>query len=171
MTIRSFATPITIASFLTVAVTGLLMLFGVHGGMMGLAHEISSVIFVLGSILHIVVNLRPTLAHLKRPVGATLAVLFLLFTAVAMAPLEHNKVDHRQAFMRSSELLLGLTPQELGSVTHQDKAAILQDLAKAGFKVEDENATLKAIAASNHREAFEALGAAMASVPFAGNHR
>lgn len=165
MSLRTFATPITIASFVTVAITGLLMLFGVHGGRMGQVHEISSVIFVLGSLLHVVVNLKSTLAHLRRPLGASLAILFLLFTAVAMAPRAKGKGDPRRAFLQASQILLNLSPQELAIATHQPKGAVLEDLAKAGFRVEDEGATLRTIAAANHRELFEVLSIATARVP------
>lgn len=53
--IRTIATPLTTASFLTVAVTGLFMLFHLSAGLIRPLHEIASLL-VIGSILHIILH-------------------------------------------------------------------------------------------------------------------
>lgn len=88
MAIRTLATPMTIASFITTCTTGTLMLFGFHGGLIGTVHEVASMIFVLSSVLHIFVHFKSTLLHLKRPVGAALALVFLLLSVAADAKAE-----------------------------------------------------------------------------------
>ena len=54
--LRSWVTPITIGSFLLLGVTGLLMFFKVRGGLIVVAHEWLSPIFVVGACLHIFLN-------------------------------------------------------------------------------------------------------------------
>ncbi len=86
MKLRSIASPLTIAAFISVAVTGLLMFFGYHGSLIRLVHEWASLIFVVGAVLHIACNWKPMLAYCKRPVGAVLLVIFLVATLVAIFP-------------------------------------------------------------------------------------
>ncbi len=52
-------TPLTIISFIGIAVTGLVMLFDIGGGQIRAIHEWVGVVFVIASILHIVFNWIP----------------------------------------------------------------------------------------------------------------
>ncbi len=91
MKLRNFASPLTIASFVVVTATGLLMFFGFHGGFVKPAHEIFSLVFILGCALHCVANWKPLTRHLKRPLGAVLTIVFLVVTLVAiLVPNDHD---------------------------------------------------------------------------------
>ena len=63
--LRSWATPLTIGSFLLMAVTGVLMFFDIVPGYVSFAHEWASWLFLLGVVAHVAVNLRPFQRHLQ----------------------------------------------------------------------------------------------------------
>jgi hypothetical protein len=83
-TIRTWAMPLTIGSFLLMAATGGLMFFGVRGGLISEVHEWFSWLFLAGAVAHLVVNVRPLTLHLKSRWGkvSIAAALVLLVAAV-----------------------------------------------------------------------------------------
>jgi len=169
MNLRAVATPLTIASFLTISSTGTLMFLGVRGPLIGNIHEYAGIVFVAGSILHLVVNLKPAISHLKRPVGAVLAAVFAVVTIVAIFPAGGKGNNPRKGLMQAGEVVLGLDIQEISQVSHQSQEDIRGSLTRSGFVLTDARATLRDIAIANKREPLEAIGAAMAGVAI-GRH-
>ncbi|NTV73884.1 MAG: DUF4405 domain-containing protein [Holophaga sp.] len=164
MNIRTFATPLTIASFITICITGLAMLFGYHQGLISKVHEIVSVVFVLSSMLHVQLNWKSTLAHLRRPLGAALAVLCLALAAVSAVPFGQGG-NPKGGLFKAAGVLLNLNLQELATLTRQPKDRIEASLRDAGFPVQAEGASLKAIALANHKQPLEAVSATLAGLP------
>ncbi|MCG8276944.1 DUF4405 domain-containing protein [Stenotrophomonas sp. NLF4-10] len=64
-TLRTWSTPLTIGSFILMAVTGVLMFFDVVPGYLAFAHEWFSWFFLVGAGGHIAVNFRPLVRHLQ----------------------------------------------------------------------------------------------------------
>lgn len=62
---RTWATPLTICAFLVMAGTGVLMFFNVQHSLISGAHEWCSWAFLLGSVGHIIANIKPFKNHLK----------------------------------------------------------------------------------------------------------
>jgi hypothetical protein len=79
--LRAWVTPITIGSFLLIGVTGLLMFFKVRGGLIVVAHEWLSPIFVVGACLHIWLNWGVVRANLSRARGIIIVGLFAALLA------------------------------------------------------------------------------------------
>ena len=86
--LRAWVTPITIGSFLLLGVTGLLMFFKVRGGLIVVAHEWLSPIFVVGACLHIWLNWGAVRANLSRARGIIIVGLFAALLAFSVAPLK-----------------------------------------------------------------------------------
>jgi len=168
--LRTFATPLTIASFITLGTTGILMLLGSHGAAINSAHEISSIVFGAGSVLHIAVNFKPTLAHLRRPLGAALALIFVAITVYALVHSGDRKGNPRKAFMQASEVLLNLTPGQIASASNVPQGQVIKGLNDAGFQVADPHATLRSIALASHREPFDAIASATRDIPVRDHH-
>ncbi|MGC9417458.1 MAG: DUF4405 domain-containing protein [Rhodovulum sp.] len=86
-TLRKFATPLTIGASLLLGVTGVLMFFHAGTGLNKLAHEWVGLAFVAIVGLHVAVNWRPFVSHMKRPVGQAAAFGFAALLALSFLPL------------------------------------------------------------------------------------
>ncbi|SCM75725.1 conserved membrane hypothetical protein [uncultured Pleomorphomonas sp.] len=63
--LRRWATPLVIGAFLLMAVTGILMFFEIDVGLVAVAHQWFSWIFLIGAGGHLVLNVRSFRNHLK----------------------------------------------------------------------------------------------------------
>ncbi|MEP2718139.1 DUF4405 domain-containing protein [Pseudophaeobacter sp.] len=86
--LRKWATPLTVATFLAMGVTGILMFFHVDSALNKVLHEWAGWLMLLGVLAHLVLNWRPFSAYLKRPMargimGAGVLVLALSFWPVS----------------------------------------------------------------------------------------
>jgi len=86
LTMRTWATPVTLGAFALMSVTGVLMFFGVRGGLISEAHEWLSWVFLAGSAAHLVVNYRPLTLHLKSRWGRLSLAVAAVLLVVAVAP-------------------------------------------------------------------------------------
>jgi len=168
MTLRTLATPLTIGTFIVVCFTGLCMLFGVHG-LVNPVHEISSILFVIGSVLHIVINWRPTLNHLKKPLGATLAIVCTVISLAALIPTGGKKDNPRQVLGQAMEVILDSNVQGVAVITRQSEQEVVGKLAAAGFGSIDPKATLREIAKANSQPTLKMLGAILPKKASAGH--
>ena len=154
--LRQCATPLSLVSFLAVAVTGILMLLGVRGGSLGDVHEWLGVIFVAALVLHLVRNWRGVLAMLsaqrnKIIIGATgvIAAAFILIS-LPFGSGGHGggfhgpgQIVHRVAAAPIEKMApaLGLTSEEA-----------IARLQRGGVKVEGPQQSLPEIAEEQDQE-------------------
>ncbi len=75
MSLRAWATPLVIGSFLVMAVTGVLMFFHLEIGLMKTVHEWAGLAMVAGGVAHVVLNWRAFTLYFKRPVASTIVAL------------------------------------------------------------------------------------------------
>ena len=157
--LRSIATPLTIASFVGVAVTGVSLLLGVRGGLVTPVHEISSIFFVIGSVLHIVVNSKATLSHLRPLRGKLLLLPFALLAFIALLPIGSSggKGPMIAVGRSATSLLQNATLGEIAQLSHRPSAELLVALRQGGLSVNDTNATVSAIASANQQEPLAVL--------------
>jgi len=66
-TLRNWATPLTVATFLFMGVTGILMFFHMDSALNKLLHEWGGWLMVIGVLAHLLLNWRPFTSYLKRP--------------------------------------------------------------------------------------------------------
>lgn len=157
--LRSIATPLTIASFVGVAVTGLSLLLGVRGGLVTPVHEISSIFFVIGSVLHIAVNGKATLSHLRPLRGKLLLLPFALLALVALLPIGNSggKGPMIAVGRSATGLLQNATLGEIAQLSHRPGEELLGALRQGGLNVGDTSATVNAIASANQQEPLAVL--------------
>lgn len=73
MTLRSWATPLTVGAFLLISVTGILMFFHLETGLSKVAHEWLGWFLVFGVAAHLWLNWRAFTTYFKRP--AAMAIM------------------------------------------------------------------------------------------------
>lgn len=132
-----WATPLTAASSMIMGVTGVLMFFHLDSGLNVPLHEWAGWLMVLGVAAHIVLNWRPFVTYLKRPLARVILAAGVILLALSFYPAVEGKhpVDQVMQALSQSDIVtvIALSGQEL------DRG--LQQLAAAGFQA-DENMTL-----------------------------
>jgi hypothetical protein len=86
LTLRAWATPVTLGAFILMAVTGVLMFFGWRRGLTSEAHEWLSWVFLVGAAAHLAVNWRPLTLHLKSRWGKVSLASAIAILAFAVFP-------------------------------------------------------------------------------------
>ncbi|MDY0002786.1 MAG: DUF4405 domain-containing protein [Polyangia bacterium] len=151
--LRSWVTPITIGSFLLLAVTGLLLFFKMRGGLIVVAHEWLSPIFVVGAGLHIWLNWGAVRANLSRARGIIIVGLFaalLLFSItpgkeIAERAREHDwKHGHVQEVIgrKAAGVLLQARISTVAELTGRSPQHLRDSLALHGVRVTSDDMTL-----------------------------
>lgn len=83
MTVRTWATPLTIGAFILMATTGILMFFDWNRGLTTVVHQWFSWFFLLGAGGHIAANMRPLKNHLKSRWGKASVAVFAVVLAAS----------------------------------------------------------------------------------------
>ena len=87
---RDWITPITTGAFLLTAVTGILLFFHADTGLNKAVHEWLSWIFLLGALLHLILNFASFKKHLTQRKGQVLIGTFVLLLALSFIPFEEE---------------------------------------------------------------------------------
>jgi hypothetical protein len=166
--LRAWVTPITIGSFLLLGVTGLLMFFKVRGGLIVVAHEWLSPLFVVGACLHVWLNWGAVRANLSRARGAIIVGLFAALVAFSIAPFEAadefaREHGHGQEVIarRAAELLLQARISTVAGLTGRTPQQLRDGLGRCGIRVTTDDVTLGDAARQNHASPVCALDAVL----------
>lgn len=97
---RQWVTPLLAGSFLLSAVTGILLFFKIHLGLIKPFHEWLSWVLVIASVLHLILNAAPLCKSLTPRLGRIIMVVFVLLTLGSLLPLgdggkHHGQDEHR----------------------------------------------------------------------------
>ncbi len=165
---RASVTPMAIGSFLLLGVTGLLMLFKVRGGLIVVAHEWLSPIFLIGACLHIWLNWGPVRAHLSRARGMIIVGLFAVLLAFAIAPFKavdeiaRERGQGQEVLLRTAaELLLQARISTLAELTGRGPQQLRDSLGRCGIRVATDEVTLADAAQRSQVSQVRALGAVL----------
>ena len=86
--LRIWATPLTVGSFLIMGVTGILMFFHVDSGLNGFIHEWAGWAMVVGVGAHLAMNWRAFSTYFKRPLAKGIMGLGAVLLALSFVPVE-----------------------------------------------------------------------------------
>lgn len=159
--LRTWATPLTIASFLVVGVTGVLWFFGLVTGTARWMHEIIGLIIVAAVALHLALNWRAFKTYFRKPVAITVMAIGAAMTAYAYA-----SADNQQRGTRPDFAVI----ERLGSVDFETLAPVFgetgDELASAfraaGFAGADVTSSVATLTANDREQrmgAFAVLAA------------
>ncbi|CUH87599.1 hypothetical protein PH5382_01528 [Phaeobacter sp. CECT 5382] len=138
--LRKWATPLTVASFLIMGVTGILMFFHLDSGLNVPLHEWAGWLMVLGVAAHLVLNWRPFSTYLKRPAARAIMALGAVVLALSFWPVAGGG-NPAQKVMQAMAL------SDVGTVialSGQDVTTGLEQLAAAGL-VADETTSIASL--------------------------
>lgn len=155
VTVRSWATPLTIGAFVMMAMTGILMFFGWTAGLTTVAHQWLSWFFLLGAGGHIAANWRPLRNHLKAAWGrASLACFAILLIASLFT---WGQVTGPQLERPIMLTLVDAPLSSLASITHRSPDAMIERFRAHGVRA-DPHQTIRDVAAKEHVGINQLLG-------------
>jgi len=153
--LRTWSTPLTIGSFILMAVSGVLMFFDVVPGYVSFAHEWFSWLFLVGAGGHIAVNFRAMAKHLKSNRGRASVAIFALALVVSMFSFGH--ITAPQLKWPISNALVEAPLSALAGVTRTDSGELVSRLAKHGIRATPEQ-NVKNLAEKHDVDEFHILG-------------
>nr|WP_321467317.1 DUF4405 domain-containing protein [uncultured Desulfobulbus sp.] len=92
---RNWVTPLVTGAFLLSALTGILLFFGVHTGLVKWSHEWLSWLFVIAAVFHVALNYRPLTQTVTQPVGKAIMIIFVVLIGLSFLPLGNHKEHGR----------------------------------------------------------------------------
>jgi len=134
-TLRSWATPLIIGSFLLMGVSGTLMFFHAETTLMKVVHEWAGWLMLLGAGAHVVLNWRAFTTYFKRPAALGIMVVsaaLLAFTFLPIGPAQ-NTGDLTRIAMGA---LSGGQIETLAELAGSDIDSVLAELGAAGFEAD-----------------------------------
>ncbi len=148
MTLREWATPLTIGSFIISAVTGIIIFFHIRIGLVRPAHEWLSWFLVLGGLLHILTNWKGVKSYFSKPISASIIVIFLILCVLSLIPVGEKKP---RALHLAGNALLDTSLQIAALVAKEDAGHLMERLKKRGVLVNNTEQTLKEIATQSNQ--------------------
>ncbi len=103
LTLREWATPLTIGSFIISAVTGIVIFFHIRIGLVRPAHEWLSWFLVLGVILHVITNWTSIKRYFSIPISSSIITGFIILSVLVFIPISEKKA--RPLHMAGNALL------------------------------------------------------------------
>jgi len=152
---RTWATPLTIGSFILMSISGLLMFLHWDTGLMAGAHQWVSLLFLLGVGGHVTANFRPLKTHLHSRWGQASIAVFV--TVLAASVFSWGLVTGSQL---EEPILLALADAPLSSLadlTHTEPQALLQKLQAHGITATARQ-SIRELASTQHVDAERLLG-------------
>ncbi|MGB0131418.1 DUF4405 domain-containing protein [Chlorobium sp.] len=152
---RSWATPLAIGSFIILAVTGILMFFKIEGGYIKPVHEWLSWLMVAGVVLHTIANWKVFVAYFSKIPAVSIISVAVVVTALAVFMPASRSENPRAKMMKSIESARLETVAELAG---KESGEIIATLAGNGISVSDPSMTIRQIAKANQKKEMDVLG-------------
>jgi len=156
MSLREWATPITIGSFALMAVTGVLMFFHLDTGLNKPAHEWLGWAMVLGVVLHSAANFGSFKRYFSQRSAQAVIGVFLLTLGLSFLPLGNKGGGGKPAPVKAAEALIDAPIPVLAQVTGKDAQTLVAQLGQAGITVSADGTLRQAV--SGRKEQMQALG-------------
>lgn len=167
--VRQWVTPIILGSFIVSGVTGVMLFFKMKIGFVPIVHEWLSWVFIIGAIVHCLLNLKPLKGSLFRPTGAIIVILFLVVTIASpmfegkaegqdghhRPPPQQQQIDPAIAKMETAMGNLPLTA--LAQATGRSSDEVVDLLASKNIVVEDQTQTLIELASQSRSQVPDLL--------------
>ncbi|MEN6576905.1 MAG: DUF4405 domain-containing protein [Phycisphaerales bacterium] len=159
---RPLVTPVTTASFVIVALTGVLMLVDVKSATIKELHEMVSILFVVAAGVHLALNWNCFASYLRKPLTIVLGVVVVVLVVLMFAGSEGGSRGGRspmEIFARIEAASLAQVAPVLG-IPVEESVTLLK--AK-GLQVSSENESIADIAKKNDQRAMDIISSLLAA--------
>lgn len=155
LTLREWATPLTIGSFVISAVTGVIIFFHIRIGLVRPAHEWLSWFLVLGGIFHIVTNWTAIIRYFSKPISSSIITGFIILSVLVFIPTSEKKA---RPLHLAGNALLDTTLQTVALVAKEEPDNLIEKLRKRGVLVKNSKQTVQEIAVQSNKPGKVLLG-------------
>ncbi|MCI5114585.1 MAG: DUF4405 domain-containing protein [Candidatus Electrothrix sp. AW5] len=153
---RDWITPITTGAFLLTAVTGILLFFHADTGLNKDVHEWLSWVFLIGAILHLVLNFASFKKHLTQRKGQVLMGSFVLLLALSFIPFEEEH-HHAPPFVPPIRALADAPLSTLAQVARTSTDQLRDRLSREGIVVASYDQSLRELIGDDFRDQVHIL--------------
>lgn len=154
--LRKWATPLTIGSFIVMAVTGVLMFYHKNTGLNETAHEWGGWVFLFAVLFHVVINFGAFKKHLEKPFKLSIVLLCVVVLGLSfITPPGMNKAGPRVII----GALMEAPVEQLAAISDKTEQEIQQELSRNGIENADLGKSLLNLSKGNRQMSFEILGA------------
>ena len=154
-TLREWATPLTIGSFIISAVTGIVIFFHIRIGLVRPAHEWLSWFLVLGVILHIITNWTSIKRYFSIPISSSIIIGFIILSVLVFIPTNEKKA---RPLHLAGNALLDTSLQTVALVAKEEPDNLIEKLGKKGVLVKNSEQTVQEIAVQSNKSGKVLLG-------------
>ncbi|MBN2906377.1 MAG: DUF4405 domain-containing protein [Rhodobacteraceae bacterium] len=161
-TLRKIATPLTIGTSLLMSVTGVLMFFHTDTGLNKLAHEWIGLLFVGAIGLHVLVNQRPFIAHLKRPLGQAAALAFGGALMLSFLPLGGQAKGGGRPDFALLQRIETAPIAAVATVLNENPEDLAARLRLAGYPATDLDSTIAGLSGGGKKEGMALISVLLA---------
>jgi hypothetical protein len=166
MKFRTWVTPLTGGAFFLMAVTGLLLFFELGSvGLVKVAHEWLSLVFVGGALFHLIFHFKAFKNHLKSFPGRVLVFGFVALTLVTLLPLGHSEENDGPSRGNVQAMLAEAPLGVLAQVAKRPLEEVVADLSSAGMAGLDPLQSLAQQVKPGGKSVNELLGIVLAKSP------
>lgn len=152
---QTWSGALTIGSFIVISVTGILMFFHINLGLVKVAHEWLSWVFVVAAICHAIVHWKLFLGYFRNRVALAFMVPVLVLGGLSLIPASGNGSRHPvvQVMARLEHAPL----ESVARLVESDLSAVIQTLKASGITVETASQTVAEIAEKNGKRPMDVL--------------
>ncbi|HPE60276.1 MAG: DUF4405 domain-containing protein [Thiothrix sp.] len=158
--LRNWATPLTIGSFIISALSGIIIFFHINIGLVRPAHEWLSWFMILGVGLHMVLNWRSFKGYFKKPVPLAVIGVFVVLTIASLLPLNSGGGEGgnpRATSMKLMRLMESAPVSLVAEMAGTRPDALLEQLRAKGIQVDNTGQTVSDIAENNRQNPIQLL--------------
>ncbi|NTU68826.1 MAG: DUF4405 domain-containing protein [Chlorobiaceae bacterium] len=157
--LKTWATPIAIGSFIISAVTGLLIFFDIEIGAIEPVHRWLSWLLLGGIGLHTLSNWKPFAAYFSRKPALAVMGLALVVTGASMLPVfGEEEEEGKRGGMAAVQALESASLATVALVVKAPSGELIARLGSQGIKVDDPARSIAEIARMNGKEGRDVLG-------------
>ncbi|MCB1334620.1 MAG: DUF4405 domain-containing protein [Roseivivax sp.] len=164
LSLRRWATPLTMATFLITGVTGIVLFFHAGGTTARVAHEWIGMAVMVVFLAHLALNWRAFTAYFKRPLAVGIMVTGLVVTLLTSVPVTSSQQggpNPRQLFGAIQAAPLHTVAELAG----QDTDGLVTRMRQAGFASATADSTITELSGGDQAQASVALGLAFTANP------
>lgn len=154
---RDWITPLTIGSFILVAITGVLMFFHFDTGWNKQAHEWLSWIFLGAIALHIIANVKPFKKAFSTVKGLSLIGVFTLILAASFLPIRAGGGE--PPFVAPIRALGNAPLSTVAEIAHVNREELRHRLQEAGVTMTSDRQSLKDLIGDDVKKQIRVLNA------------
>jgi len=168
MTLRSWATPLIVATFIVVGVSGVMLFFHMRSGLITFSHIWIGFAMFAAVVAHLWLNWRPFLLYFRRPLPAAIMAAGVVIVALSFWPVSSTEGGETRGPGADLRLVMGAMGNArvatLAELSGKTPEAVIAALAEQGVSGAGADDTVAKLAGGDRARQSLILSAALAGM-------